>query len=125
MPESRKGTGRGARGVMREIDQELERIDKGLSRYEPLLRERDRLLAARAALAGEGSSAGSARPRISQDEVATFLAEHPDSWPADIAKALGVPVTNVSAHLYRGKSTRFRRGERGWRVRLGGGSDDR
>jgi hypothetical protein len=34
-----------------------------------------------------------------------------------------VPVTNVSAHLYRGKSTRFQRGNDGWRLRLGGGSD--
>jgi hypothetical protein len=125
MAESRKGAGRGARGVMREIDQELERINKGLSGYESLLRERERLLAARAALAGEGSSRSSERPRTSQDDVVAFLAEHPDSWPADIAKALGVPVTNVSAHLYRGKRTRFERGERGWRVRLAGGSDDR
>jgi hypothetical protein len=125
MPESRRGVGRGARGVMREIDQELERISTGLSGYEPLLRERERLLAARAALAGEGSSSGSGRPRTSQEDVAAFLAEHPDSRPADIAKALGVPVTNVSAHLYRGKRTRFERGEQGWRVRLGGGSDHR
>jgi hypothetical protein len=125
MPESSKGFGRGARGVMREIDQELERVRKGLSGYELLLRERDRLLAARAALEGEGTSSGAARARTSQDDVAAFLAEHPDSWPADIAKALGVPVTNVSAHLYRGKSTRFARGEHGWRVRLGGGSDHR
>jgi hypothetical protein len=121
MPESRRGGGNGARGVVREIDQQLERIDKGLSGYEPLLRERDRLLAARAALTGEKpSSPGKAR--VSQDDVAAFLAEHPDSWPADIAAALGVPVTNVSAHLYRGKTTRFERGEQGWRLRLGGGA---
>jgi hypothetical protein len=125
MPESRRGVGRIARGVMREIDQELERVNKGLSGYEPLLHERERLLAARAALAGERSEGGSGRPRTSQDDVAVFLAEHPDSWPSDIAEALGVPVTNVSAHLYRGKRTRFERGERGWRVRFGGGSDDR
>ncbi|MGP0100880.1 MAG: hypothetical protein ACLPUT_04560 [Solirubrobacteraceae bacterium] len=109
---------------MREIDQELERIDKGLSGYEPLLRERERLLAARAALTGSGPARGAARGRTSQDDVAAYLAEHPDSWPAQIADVLGVPVTNVSAHLYRGKSTRFQRTARGWRVRsLGGGSD--
>jgi hypothetical protein len=107
---------------VREIDQQLDRIDKGLSGYEPLLLERERLLAARAALTGEKpSSRGNAR--ISQDDVAAFLAEHPDSWPADIAAALDVPVTNVSAHLYRGKRTRFERGENGWRLRLGGGAD--
>jgi hypothetical protein len=124
MPESRSGVGKGARAVVREIDQELERIERGLSGYEPLLRERERLLAARAALTGE-EPAGSGKARTSQDDVAAFLAEHPDSWPADIAAALGVPVTNVSAHLYRGKRTRFERGEQGWHLRLQGGSDAR
>jgi hypothetical protein len=124
MSDSRQPLGRGARGVMREIDQELERINKGLSGYEPLLRERERLLAARAALTGTGPGRGADRGRISQDDVAAYLAEHPDSWPAQIAEVLGVPVTNVSAHLYRGKSTRFQRTANGWRVRfLGGGSD--
>jgi hypothetical protein len=122
MPESRRAGGHGARGVVREIDQQLERIDKGLSGYEPLLRERERLLAARAALTGE-KPASRGKARISQDDVAEYLAEHPDSWPADIAAALDVPVTNVSAHLYRGKTTRFERGEHGWRLRLGGGAD--
>jgi hypothetical protein len=122
MPESRRAGEHGARGVVREIDQQLQRIDKGLSGYGPLLRERERLLAARAALTGEKpSSPGKAR--ISQDDVAAFLAEHPESWPADIAAALDVPVTNVSAHLYRGKASRFERGEQGWRLRLGGGAD--
>ena len=124
MPESGRGVGKGARAVVREIDQELERVEKGLSRYEPLLRERERLLAARAALTGE-EPPGSGKARMSQDDVASFLAEHPDSWPADIAAALGVPVTNVSAHLYRGKRTRFERGGQGWRLRLQGGSDAR
>jgi hypothetical protein len=107
---------------VREIDHELERVNSGLSGYEPLLRERERLLAARAALTGE-QPPSSSKARISQDDVAAFLAEHPDSWPADIAAALDVPVTNVSAHLYRGKTTRFTRGEHGWRLRLGGGAD--
>jgi hypothetical protein len=123
MSDKRQPLGRGARGVVRGIDEELERIEKGLSGYEPLLRERERLLAARAALTGETPSKGAGRGRISQDEVAGYLGEHPDSWPAEIAAALGVPVTNVSAHLYRGKSTRFQRGKDGWRLRLGGGSD--
>lgn len=118
-----KGRGRqGALGVVREIDVQLERIEQGLSDYEPLLRERERLLAARAALTGERAPSG-AKARISQDDLAAFLTEHPDSWPADIAAALGVPVTNVSAHLYRGKRTRFERGEQGWRLRLQGGSN--
>jgi hypothetical protein len=124
MPESGSGVGKGARAVVREIDQELQRIERGLSGYEPMLRERERLLAARAALTGE-EPAGSGKARTSQNDVAAFLAERPNSWPADIAAALGVPVTNVSAHLYRGKRTRFERGEQGWRLRLQGGSDAR
>jgi DNA-directed RNA polymerase specialized sigma24 family protein len=111
-----------AKGVIRQIDEELARVERQLSSYERLLGERERLLAARAALTGEPVGA-SGRRRTSQDEVAAFLAEHPDSRPAEIAAALGVPVTNVSAHLYRGKHGRFERGRDGWRVRVGGGSD--
>jgi DNA-directed RNA polymerase specialized sigma24 family protein len=122
MSDSPQRLGRGARGVVREIDQELERVNRGLRGYEDLLRERDRLLAARAALTGAPAKSA-ARGRTSQEDIAAFLAEHPDSWPAEIAEALGVPVTNVSAHLYRGKSTRFERGANGWSVKLEGGSD--
>jgi hypothetical protein len=124
MSDSQERLGRGARGVVREIDQQLERVNKRLSGYAELLRERDRLLAARAALTGTPSRV-SARGRTSQDDIAAYLSEHPDSWPAEIAEALGVPVTNVSAHLYRGKSTRFERGANGWSVKLEGGSDGR
>lgn len=118
-----KGKGhQGALGVVREIDAQLQRIEQGLTDYEPLLRERERLLQARAALTGERAPGG-AKARVSQEEVAAYLSEHPESLPADIAAALGVPVTNVSAHLYRGKATRFERGERGWSVRIDGGAD--
>lgn len=122
MSDSQQRLGKGARGVVREIDQELERVNRGLSGYEELLRERERLLAARAALTGTPDRPV-ARARTSQEDIAAFLTEHPGSWPAEIAQALGVPVTNVSAHLYRGKSTRFERGPNGWSVKLGGGSD--
>jgi hypothetical protein len=123
MSEPKKGLRRGVRGVMRAIDQQLDRVNKRLSGYEPLLRERDRLLAARAELTGERPAKGFGKARTSQDDIAAFLADHPDSWPAQIAAALGVPVTNVSAHLYRGKDTRFERGKDGWRVRSSRGAD--
>jgi DNA-directed RNA polymerase specialized sigma24 family protein len=108
----------GVRGVVAEIDGELERVDRQLKDYEELLSERRRLLAARAALTGEREATLGApgKRRISQDEVAAYLAAHPDSWPAEIARALGVPVTNVSGHLHRGKETRFLRGGSGWRL---------
>lgn len=109
----------GVRGVLAGIDTELDHVERKLAGYETLLAERRRLLAARAALTGERAVAigASGKRRISQDEVAAYLAENPDSWPADIAQALGVPVTNVSAHLHRGKNTRFFRGGSGWQLR--------
>jgi hypothetical protein len=116
-------SGRGARGVVREIDRELERVNERLAGYDQLLGERERLLQARAAITGERVPKTPVRARTSQDEIAAYLVEHPGSLPAQIATALGVPVTNVSAHLYRAKNTRFQRGEDGWRVRLAGGSD--
>jgi DNA-directed RNA polymerase specialized sigma24 family protein len=121
---ARDSTRRGTRGVVREIDAQLERVDRGLAGYEQLVNERRALLAARAALTGERAPDTSARSRTSQDEVAAYLLEHPGSLPAEIAAALRVPVTNVSAHLYRGKQTRFERGEDGWRVRsIEGGAE--
>jgi hypothetical protein len=109
----------GVRGVLAGIEDELEHVEKKLAAYEGLLAERRSLLAARAALNGERAAqiGVSGKRRISQDEVAAYLAENPDSWPAQIAEALGVPVTNVSGHLHRGKDTRFLRGGSGWRLR--------
>jgi DNA-directed RNA polymerase specialized sigma24 family protein len=112
----------GARGVVREINERLRRIDARLSTHEELLAERARLLAARAALTGEATVKRELAKRVSQDDIAAYLAEHPGSWPAEIAQSLGVPVTNVSQHLYRGKQTRFDRQEDGWHVHSRAGS---
>ena len=114
--------GREARGAIRAIDQEIGRLDKRISGYERLLAERERLLRARAALTGEPSAQGVRVRRVSQDEIAAFIEEHPGSLPAQIAEGLGVPVTNVSAHLYRAKGERFERGKDGWYVSSRGGS---
>jgi hypothetical protein len=105
------------RAAISGIDRELEKVSEELAGYEELLERRRRLLAARSALTGTGAHSGSERRRFSQDEIAAYLADHPESWPAEIAAALGAPVTNVSAHLSRGRDTRFARGERGWRLR--------
>ncbi len=109
--------GPGVRGVLGGIERELARVNRQLAGYDELLAQRKRLLAARAALMGAqgNEKTGSGRRRITQEEVAAYLDEHPDSWPAQIAAGLGVPVTNVSAHLSRGKGTRFLRGGSGWR----------
>lgn len=114
--------GREARGAIRAIDQEIGRLEKRMSGYERLLAERERLLRARAALTGEPSKEAARVKRVSQDEIAAFLEEHPGSLPAQIAEGLGVPVTNVSAHLYRAKGERFERRKDGWYVVSRGGS---
>jgi hypothetical protein len=102
------------RGVLREIDAELRRVERRLAPYQRLQAERERLLTARAALTGEG---GRPAGRVSQEQVAEYLREHPGSLPAQIASGLKVPVTNVSAHLYRGKRDRFERRKDGWHVK--------
>jgi hypothetical protein len=102
------------RSVMREIDEELNRLD----RWEmAAATERSLLLSARAVLAGKAGTPAARRRRVSQDDVATYLAEHPGRSPAEIAEALQVPATNVSTHLHRGRHTRYERREDGWYLR--------
>lgn len=88
-------------------------MERELAGYEELVAERERLLAARAALLGEPVPGG----QITQDDVAAYLEEHPGSAPREIARALGVSANRVSAHLFRGKTDRFVSRERGWWLR--------
>ena len=60
-------------------------------------RERARLIAASAALDRDMP------PRFSQDDVAAYLADHPDSTYTEIADGLGASPTNIAAHLKRGR----------------------
>jgi DNA-directed RNA polymerase specialized sigma24 family protein len=100
--DSQGVAGRPSRGVLAEIDSRLAQLDEQLAAHDELLDERDRLRRARATLTGE-SPIG----RISREDVASYLAEHPGVRPGEIAKALGVASGTVSAHLLRGKRTRF------------------
>jgi hypothetical protein len=104
------------RSVVREIDQELGRLDKWET---AVAGERALLLSARAVLAGTASTraGGSRARRVSQNDVTRYLARHPGSRPADIADALEVPATTVSTHLHRGRHTRYERREDGWYLR--------
>ena len=100
--------------MVAQIDERLKALDERLAKHEQLIRERDRLRSARATLLGDGPVG-----RVSQEHVAAFLAEHPGSRPREIASVLGVSSGRVSAHLFRGKTTRFvRRGEL-WYLREG------
>lgn len=109
--DSRGVLGRASRSVVAEIDDRLKTLDEQLARHEELLGERERLRAARATLLGEAPAG-----QISQDDVAAYLADHPGSRPRQIAAALGVTAGRVSAHLFRGKDTRFVSRSDGWHL---------
>jgi len=117
----RNGKGSGSsRGVLREIDERLAVLDSELAALNELAAERARLVAARAALTGESPpreqpDAGSRR--LTRDEIARYLREHPGSKAGAIAQAFEVPLTNVSQHLYRGKRGPFEARGDGWHLR--------
>jgi len=115
--DSRGILGRASRSVVSEIDDRLKNLDEQLAGHDELLRERERLRAARATLLGEGPAG-----QISQDDIAAYLAEHPGSRPRQIAEALGVTAGRVSAHLFRGKDKRFVSRSDGWHLRAGKGA---
>ena len=110
--ESSQGRGGPSRGVLAEIDRRLAQVEAQLEGHRALLAERDRLLRARATLLGEPSVG-----QVSQDDVAEYLREHPGARPAEIAKALGVASGTISAHLFRGKRSRFVSRAGGWHLR--------
>ena len=110
--DSRGVVGRASRSVVAEIDDRLKNLEEQLATRDELVRERERLRAARATILGEGPVG-----QITQDDVASYLAEHPGSRPRQIAKALGVTAGRVSAHLYRAKGTRFVSCDDGWHLR--------
>lgn len=92
-------------GIKRQIDRELRSVEA----------ERDRLLAARAALEGEAVIAKEKPKRFSQDNVAAYLSGHPASTYTEIAAALGASPVNVAAHLSRGQKVgRFRNLDGKW-----------
>jgi hypothetical protein len=102
-----------ARSVVREIDQVLRRLERW---QKAAASEQKLLLSARAMLAERGGRTRRRR-RVSQEDVASYVAEHPGSSAAEIADALATPATNVSTHLYRGRDTRFERRGDGWHLR--------
>lgn len=109
MPPSRRTL-----GVRAQLDREIQQLD----------RDRERLIAARAALDGKAVVPQGRPPQIAQDQVADYLAEHPNSTSIQIATALGARVAVIAAHLNRGKkpsrrfpSGRFLNTDDGWDLR--------
>jgi len=96
-------TNRGSRAVIAQLDARLSELDRELRGMSELMAERRRLLAARTAITGQRLSvSGSYVRRVTQDEIAAYLAEHPGVRASVIARELGVPLTNISQHLHRG-----------------------
>jgi hypothetical protein len=88
-------------GIRAQIDREVRELDK----------ERARLLAARAELDRDRTQ------RFSQDDVASYLAEHPNSTYTEVADGMGAAPTNVAAHLKRGRQAgRFANSGGKWSV---------
>jgi len=105
--------------VVAQIDARLAEVDRELESVEGLMAERRRLLQARRTLTGDSAAVGGLTLRVTQDEVAEYLAANPGVRAGAIANALGVPLVNISQHLHRGKDTRFERRPDGWYVRAG------
>src|SRR5260370_28267462 len=84
----------GSLGVVSQIDRRLSELDRELESVSELMAERRRLLAARQALTGERVSSGADLVRrVSQYDVAPYLAEHPRSRAGQITPAVGGPFT--------------------------------
>jgi hypothetical protein len=99
----------------RRISERRAALDKDIRELD---QERERLIAARAALDGKAVVPQARAPQISQDQVASYLAEHPGSKYTDIAAALEARPTVIAAHLNRGqKSGRFLNTDDGWSLR--------
>lgn len=113
----RKRTDAGSRAVLVQLERRLSEVDDELAKTNELMAERRRLLAARAALTGERAPASPLVRRVTQDELAAYLVAHPGARAAQIARDMGVALTNISQHLHRGRETRFERREDGWHCR--------
>ena len=103
------------RRSMRAVRQEL---GKARRDEEELKRRLERLQAEEAALRG-GPAGGVARyqHRITRTDVRDYLIAHPESLAGEIADSWGVPTTNVSTHLSKGKKDgEFRERGRRWSV---------
>lgn len=104
--------------MVAQIDERLGELDRALDAVGDLMAERRRLLQARATLTGERHPReGSLVRRVTQDEVADFLAGHPGSRAKEISRELGVALTTISQHLHRGRESRFERRADGWHLR--------
>jgi DNA-binding NarL/FixJ family response regulator len=96
------------KGVLDGIDEELERINQHLAKYDALIQARDRLTAARRALlATRAPTANGGGKGLSQEEVVAAVRELRGGTVYEVAQKLSANESAVRAHLNRGKDERF------------------
>jgi hypothetical protein len=96
--------------ALAEIDQRVGEVEREIASIAPLVRERQRLLRARALILGEPEPPPletTTRPRVTRDSVFDYLTRHPGAPAGQIAEDLGTGQGAISAHLYRGKGRLF------------------
>jgi DNA-binding transcriptional ArsR family regulator len=95
--------------LVAEIEERLEVLEDQLAKVAPIVYERERLISARAQLLGEPPPPPATAPRrITREDVVSVLCSHAGIRAGEIARVLGAGQPAISAHLYRGKGTRFR-----------------
>lgn len=101
--------------LVAEIEERLEVLEDELAKVAPIVHERQRLLAARAQLLGQPPPwPPTGARRITREDIVSVLRSNPGIRAGEIARILGVGQPAISAHLYRGKGTRFRSRGRRW-----------
>jgi hypothetical protein len=109
VPRNRDG-GDQMSSTLAAIEDRIEELESEIAKVAPLAVERERLIRARAAILGEAPQQPTGGPparRITQDDVAEALRRRPGSRAGELARYLGAGQPAISAHLYRGKQSRF------------------
>jgi DNA-binding transcriptional ArsR family regulator len=103
--------------VLDVLDEQIAELDEKLAKVQPVINERNRLLATRRALLAERTTtggAGNGRPRLSMEEVIHVLREAEEAMTvAEIAAAVGYPEATVRSHLNRHREERYVQDEDG------------
>lgn len=98
--------------VRQTLVEKLNEVDEQLVPYQELVVQKERLASALAALDGGKNI----KKRVKWEQVAEYVAEHPESTPAEIGAGLEIPTTNAQAHLMRQQGTVFVPAGKGWDV---------
>jgi hypothetical protein len=109
VPRNREGGALELELALERIEDRIEAIERELAACAPLVRERDRLIRARALVLDDpdpGQLAARSR-RVTRDDVVGALGAAPGSRAGELARALGTSPQIISAHLYRGKAGLF------------------